>query len=186
MWKLEAKQRLLAITFLKFGNCTKTCQGRENSVFYTLNNIYFVLYPGEFIVFITARVRSTTGRLCFDTCLSVCSQGGGQVQPAGGGGVRSSWPGGGVRSSRGGQVQGGQVQLGGVRSSRGGSGPAGWGVRSSQGGPGPAGGEVRSSQPGGGSGSAKIGQYREYLLHGGRYASCVHAGGLSCTQNIFT
>ena len=25
---------------------------------------------------ITARVRSTTGRLCFDTCLSVCPQGG--------------------------------------------------------------------------------------------------------------
>ena len=73
---------------------------------------------------ITARVRSTTGRLCFDTCLSVC-HGGGQVQPVGGGGVRSSQRGG-VRSSRqgGGQVQpaggegsgpvgGGQVQLAG-------------------------------------------------------------------------
>ena len=26
----------------------------------------------------------------------------------------------------------------------------------------------------------QLGQHREYLLHGGRYASCVHAGGLSC------
>ena len=31
--------------------------------------------------------------------------------------------------------------------------------------------------PGGGT---QLGQHREYLLHGGRYASCVHAGGLSC------
>ena len=40
------------------------------------------------ILFIfTDRVRSTTGRLCFDTCLSVCSQEGGlpQRDPAGGG-----------------------------------------------------------------------------------------------------
>ena len=39
-------------------------------------------------------------------------------------------------------------------------------------------------QPGGGGGSAKIEQHREYLLHGGRYASCVHAGGLSCLMWI--
>ena len=92
--------------------------------------------------------------------------------------------------------RGGQVQPagGGVRSSWGGSGPAG------EGGSGPAGGRVKSSQPGGGQvhlagggqvqpggsgpagggGSAKIGQHREYLVHGGQYASCVHAGGLSC------
>ena len=102
-------------------------------------------------------------------CLSV-HRGGGQVQPGGGGQV---------------QRGGGQVQPGGVRSSQGGSDPAGGvrssqpgGVRSSWGGSGPAGqGEVRSSW---GGGSAKIGQHREYLLHGGRYASCVHAGGLSC------
>ena len=31
-------------------------------------------------------------------------------------------------------------------------------------------------QPGGGGGS----------LHGGRYASCVHAGGLSCTNYVVT
>ena len=76
---------------------------------------------------ITARIRSTTGRLCFDTCLSVCSQG---VSPASWGGVRSSR--GGVRSSWGGQVQvggsgpagGGQVQPGGVTSSWGGGGSA--------------------------------------------------------------
>ena len=29
-------------------------------------------------------------------------------------------------------------------------------------------------------GGTQLGQHREYLLHGGRYASCVHAGGLSC------
>ena len=31
--------------------------------------------------------------------------------------------------------------------------------------------------PGGGT---QVGQQKEYSLHGGRYASCVHAGGLSC------
>ena len=29
-------------------------------------------------------------------------------------------------------------------------------------------------------GGTQLGQHREYLLHGGQYASCVHAGGLSC------
>ena len=29
-------------------------------------------------------------------------------------------------------------------------------------------------------GGTQLGQHKEYLLHGGRYASCVHAGGLSC------
>ena len=33
------------------------------------------------------------------------------------------------------------------------------------------------SQVGGGT---QIGQQKEYSLHGRRYASCVHAGGLSC------
>ena len=37
--------------------------------------------------------------------------------------------------------------------------------------------------PGGGT---QLGQHREYLLHGGRYASCVHAGGLSCCEQLFT
>ena len=32
-----------------------------------------------------------------------------------------------------------------------------------------------------GRGGTQLGQHREYLLHGGRYASCVHAGGLSCS-----
>ena len=40
-------------------------------------------------------------------------------------------------------------------------------------------GGVRSSR-GWGRGSAKIWQQKELLLRGGRYASCVHAGGLSC------
>ena len=155
-------------------------------------------------VLITAHVRSTTGRLCFDTCVSIhlsVHRGGAQVQP---GGVRSRRRGGGVRSSRGGgQVQtgasgpdgGGQVQpVGGggqVQLAGGGSGPAGGGgqVQPARGGwSGPTGGGEGSGPGRGGSGpagggvggSAKIGQHREYLLHGGRYASCVHAGGLSC------
>ena len=36
-----------------------------------------------------------------------------------------------------------------------------------------------------GRGGTQLGQHREYLLHGGRYASCVHAGGLSCFLNDF-
>ena len=35
--------------------------------------------------------------------------------------------------------------------------------------------------PGGGT---QVGQQKEYSLHGGRYASCVHAGGLSCCNII--
>ena len=81
---------------------------------------------------------------------------------------------GGVSPARGGRsVQpwgGGPVQAGrGVGQSSQGGGPAGEGGQSSWGG-----------------GSAKIGQHREYLLHGGRYASCVHAGGLSCFAVFFT
>ena len=38
---------------------------------------------------------------------------------------------------------------------------------------------ARSGQ-GGGAGGTQLGQQKEYSLHGGRYASCVHAGGLSC------
>ena len=44
----------------------------------------------------------------------------------------------------------------------------------------------RGGSAGGEGGSAKIEQHREYLLHGGRYASCVHAGGLSCVKFVFT
>ena len=93
--------------------------------------------------------------------------GGGGSGPARGGG--GSGPAGGVRSS-----WGGQVQLGG-------SGPAGGRGQVQPGGVGqvqPGG--VRSSR----GGSAKIGQHREYLLHGGQYASCVHAGGPSCYSSI--
>ena len=108
--------------------------------------------------------------------------GGGVGQPGGEGWV-SRGEGGSV-GGRGGSATGGgvgQVQLlgGWVRSScrGGGSGPAaggGW-VRSSRGG---------GSGPAGGGGSAKIEQHREYLLHGRGYASCVHAGGLSCCYLI--
>ena len=43
--------------------------------------------------------------------------------------------------------------------------------------------EVRVPPPGGGT---RVGQQKEYSLHGGRYASCVHAGGLSCYDDITT
>ena len=41
----------------------------------------------------------------------------------------------------------------------------------------PGGGGPGPPPPGGGT---QVGQQKEYSLHGGRYASCVHAGGLSC------
>ena len=41
----------------------------------------------------------------------------------------------------------------------------------------PGSGGVPRPPPGGGT---RVGQQKEYSLHGGRYASCVHAGGLSC------
>ena len=55
-----------------------------------------------------------------------------------------------------------QVQLGGGCTLRGGI-------------PWPGG--VGGTLPGGGT---QLGQQKEYSLQGGRYASCVHAGGLSC------
>ena len=89
--------------------------------------------------------------------------GGGSVQPGGGGWVS---PTGGGQSSRGGglvqpgggsvQPEGGSVQLGGSVSQ---------------------GGHL-------GGGPAKIGQQNKYSLHSGRYASCVHTGGLSCLASI--
>ena len=35
-------------------------------------------------------------------------------------------------------------------------------------------------RPGQEGGGTQLGQQKEYSLHSGRYASCVHAGGLSC------
>ena len=40
--------------------------------------------------------------------------------------------------------------------------------------------QVRYPPARSGWGGTQLGQHREYLLHGGRYVSCVHAGGLSC------
>ena len=103
--------------------------------------------------------------------LLVCSQGGLVSQLVGGRG-QVSQRGGGVRSASG---QGGSGQ------------PAGGGQVSQR--------EDQVSQRGGGGqlaggvswqgvGSAKTGQQNEHSLHGGRYASCVHAGGLSCVNEI--
>ena len=132
---------------------------------------------GSISMLFTARVRSTTGRLCFDTCLSVCPQRGGvpimlcnisqnamgqtpggvpcKVQPGGGG----TLPGGGTLLGvpcRGGTQLGyppSQVRTGGV--------------------------------PCWGGGGTQLGQQKEYSLHGRRYASCVHAGGLSCSGKFW-
>ena len=46
--------------------------------------------------------------------------------------------------------------------------------------PGPAGGGGVPCQVQLRGGGTQLGQQKEYSLHGGRYASCVHAGGLSC------
>ena len=110
---------------------------------------------------------------------------GGGVRSSRPGGVRSvSWPGGGqVQLARGGQVQpAGQVsQLTGGGSGQSANGVGG--VRSSQGASGPAGG-VRSSRQGGGQVSQQEGG--QHLAPSCRqYASCVHAGGLSCYIMIF-
>ena len=97
------------------------------------------------------------GKVMFSVCPHL--GGGGSVQPEG------------SESSRGGQSSlGGWVSAarGGISPARGGSVQPGG--QSSQGG----------GQSAGGGGSVKIGQQNEYSLHGGQYASCVHAGGLSC------
>ena len=153
---------------------------------------------------ITARVRSTReGNVLTRVCPSVCPQGGGvpvshnalQHFPechgaAGGGGTlpgpaQGGYPGRGVPC---------QVQLGGTLPgpARGGTlagGYPGWGVPWPGGYPGQGvpwpGGTLAGGVPGQGvpcpGGGTQLGQHREYLLHGGRYASCVHAGGLSCS-----
>ena len=50
--------------------------------------------------------------------------------------------------------------------------------------PGPRGGYPGPGTPPGGG--TRVGQQKEYSLHGGRYASCVHAGGLSCLCFVVT
>ena len=60
----------------------------------------------------------------------------------------------------------------------------GWGGTLARGYPGWGGTLARGATLAGGG--TQLGQHREYLLHGGRYASCVHAGGLSCWTIIVT
>ena len=133
---------------------------------------------------ITDRVRSTTGRLCFDTCLSVCPHGGGgypsQVQMGGGTPTRSRqgvpsqvqmgvpWPdtdGGTLARSRwgipwpgpdGGNPRWGTPWQGWGTPTRSGWGYARWGTPS-------AGMGYPTPPPG-------TGQELEYLIHHGQYA----------------
>ena len=135
------------------------CERLERKIATIMSTYYPAIWSSVF----TARIRRMGEGNVFSL---FTSGGGGAGQSAdGGGGVRSSWPGGWVRSS-----QGGSGPAGGVRSSPGGQ------VQPGGGGSGPA---------RGGGGSAKIAQHRKYLLHGGRYASCVHAGGLSCCGYLY-
>ena len=41
-------------------------------------------------------------------------------------------------------------------------------------------------RPGQDWGGTQLGQQKEYSLHGGRYASCVHAGGLPCFLRAYS
>ena len=146
----------------------------------------------------TARVRSTTGRYCFHRCLSVHrgGEGGSGYPPPGGvpdrvpprGGYLTGYPPGGVWIPPGGvwvPPPGGRSGYppGGVPGQvppPGGSGyPPPGGTQT----PGyPPGGVTWPGTPRGGT---QLGQHSEYLLHSGRYASCVHAGGLSCFSCFF-
>ena len=62
--------------------------------------------------------------------------------------------------------------------------PPGGGPGTPRGGtwPVPPGGDLTGYPPRGGG--TQVGQQKEYSLHGGRYASCVHAGGLSCYESV--
>ena len=147
------------------------------------------------MTFITARVRSTTGRYCFHRCLSVHRGGrGGPVRyPPGGTEVRVPPPGGVTQTS---VPPGGYPDFG---TPPGGPGTPRGGTQTSV--PPPGGVRVPPPPPRGGGGTrvryppqggyrspgtppggylTRVGQQKEYSLHGGRYASCVHAGGLSC------
>ena len=104
--------------------------------------------------------------------------GGSQIPPGGVPGQVPPWGGPGT------PPRGVQVPLGGVPDRvppQGGTWlgtPPGGTRPSPQGGyPDPRGGYLTGYPPWGGT---QVGQHKEYSLHSGRYASCVHAGGLSC------
>ena len=116
---------------------------------------------------ITARVRSTMGRYCFHRCLSVRTQGGFTSSPSHNTSTRP-------------------MSFLGVY-------PSDWSQVPSWGYPSPRWeypilryppGQGRDTPPSQGWGTYPpppgIGQQMEYLICGGQYASCVHAGGLSC------
>ena len=114
------------------------------------------------ICIVTDRVRSTTVRYCFHRCLSVLTCGGGGVpQP---GGHLLGYP---PQPGRDGRTPA-RGCLPGVPPPN----QVGTGV----------------PQPGGCPPGVPplpgTGLHMEYLISGGRYASCVHAGGLSCFLKI--
>ena len=135
-------------------------------------------------VLVTARVRSTTGDYVFPG-VSLSTQGalspshntstgpmsflaGTPVPAGGGGGTQYRVPPSQVRMGRGTLYWGPPHQGMGYPPTRDGVHSQGW----------------DTPQPGMGY-PPGIGQQREYLLRGGRYASCVHAGGLSCYLYCF-
>ena len=133
---------------------------------------------------ITARVRTYDGRLCFHRCVSVQLSGGGyHVVSLGRGGTPSHvWLGGYPISGPGGYpISGlGEYPIPGPRGypipGPGVPHPRSWGV------PHPRFGGTPSQVRGEGVPQVppRTDQHSEHLLRGGRYASCVHAGGLSC------
>ena len=132
-----------------------------------------VCLPSAYVV---RREGNVLTRVCPSMILSVHGGGGVRsVQPGGSRGQVSP-AGGGVRSGAGvmGQASSGGVVAGGRQARS-------WGDQASnRGGVRPVTGGVSWGGSAEGGGSTKIGQQNEYSLYGGRYASCVHAGGLSC------
>ena len=121
-------------------------------LFALCDHVTFPLGRHIALLILTDRVRGTMGRLCFDTYLSLCPHLGGypsQVQ-TGGTPARSDRGCTPVRGCPPG-VPRGQVRMGGT----------------------PARGGTCPGYP------LMTGQHMEYLIRGGRYASYVHAGGLS-------
>ena len=137
---------------------------------------------------ITARIRSMTGRYCFHRCLPVNISGEGVPHPRSGGGGGYPIPGlaGGIphpRSDWGGYpipgLAGGVPHPSGTPLTR-----SGWvppPPRPGTGYPPPDLGLGTPLDLGWGTPPP---QHSEHLIRGGRYASCVHAGGLSCYDII--
>ena len=153
---------------------------RQNRVVDDKDRIGSYLHTCKCGIIFTARVRSTREDNIYTwECLSVHIAGGGEGYPIPGLASRGATP--------------SQVWLGGT-SSQAWEGRGTLLTRSGQGTPGPGMGyplDLEKGTPpdlGWGTPRPEMGyppQHSEHLIRGGRYASCVHAGGLSCLWKIF-